>query len=299
MKLFHLMLVAVILVGGLVAGVVGLLLPKISTGLELGMLTSLFLGTIIYGVFDISVFGQVSVSTMFIGSISAAVLGTQRFEDFCAMSRTALVTGLLLALSVDALVGGGLLVLVSYVLRIATPDRQSLCLQDCHVGLLLCVWLFVAALSMALQAHYSGLVQFCGWGNRPGGAYSYASVGITDDTPRQPPAKQIEQRTTDYPDTLEFNFFDPDNLPSVLEPYAKDIIESVQRLMKLHGFQVDSTRNQAEHLLMLLSNETRQEDQALPEPCLRLHDKVSAVRCVLCVVCCVCSSPNPPTSSHL
>ena len=29
-----------------------------------------------------------------------------------------------------------------------------------------------------------------------------------------------KQRTYTYPDTLEFNYLDPDNIPELLEPYA-------------------------------------------------------------------------------
>jgi hypothetical protein len=46
MKLFGVFLTALVLVGALVGGVVGVLLPKISSGLALGFLVSLFLGVV-------------------------------------------------------------------------------------------------------------------------------------------------------------------------------------------------------------------------------------------------------------
>lgn len=46
MKLFGVFLTALVLVGALVGGVVGVLLPKISSGLALGFLMSLFLGVV-------------------------------------------------------------------------------------------------------------------------------------------------------------------------------------------------------------------------------------------------------------
>ena len=42
-------------------------------------------------------------------------------------------------------------------------------------------------------------------------------------------------------------------------------------LSKLYGFQVDNARNQAEHLLMLLYNETNQSDKLITAPTHRIH----------------------------
>ena len=46
MKVFGVLLTVVVLVGALVGGVVGVLLPKISAGLSLGVLLSLFFGVV-------------------------------------------------------------------------------------------------------------------------------------------------------------------------------------------------------------------------------------------------------------
>jgi F0F1-type ATP synthase assembly protein I len=46
MKLFGVMLTTLVVMGALVGGVVGVLLPKISTGISLGVLISLFLGVV-------------------------------------------------------------------------------------------------------------------------------------------------------------------------------------------------------------------------------------------------------------
>jgi len=37
---------------------------------------------------------------------------------------------------------------------------------------------------------------------------------------------------------LEFNFFDPDNLPEMLQPYADTLFDIVQTLAAQYGFQV-------------------------------------------------------------
>ena len=58
--------------------------------------------------------------------------------------------------------------------------------------------------------------------------------------------KASEQRTFSYPDTLEYNYFDPDNLPRHLQAHADIIFSTVQSLASELGFQVDSSRNQVE-----------------------------------------------------
>ena len=46
MKLFGVLLTTLVMMGALVGGVVGVLLPKISTGISLGVLSSLYLGVV-------------------------------------------------------------------------------------------------------------------------------------------------------------------------------------------------------------------------------------------------------------
>ena len=46
------------------------------------------------------------------------------------------------------------------------------------------------------------------------------------------------QRTFSYPDTLVFNFFDPDALPKPVQLYAEHIFSAVQALSAEIGFQV-------------------------------------------------------------
>jgi hypothetical protein len=79
------------------------------------------------------------------------------------------------------------------------------------------------------------------------------------------------QRTFSYPDTLVFNYFDPDALPPILQAHAEVIFTTVQSLALVMGFQIDNSRNQAEHLLMILCNECRFGEHILTEPPARLH----------------------------
>ena len=85
---------------------------------------------------------------------------------------------------------------------------------------------------------------------------------------------RMPQRTFSYPDALEFNYYDPDNMHDLLTPYADVVYSVVQNCAKLYGFQVDSSRNQAEHLLFMLTNETEAKDTKLNDPPQRLHEKM-------------------------
>ena len=60
----------------------------------------------------------------------------------------------------------------------------------------------------------------------------------------------------------------------LLTPYADVVYSAVQNCAKLYGFQVDSSRNQAEHLLFMLTNETEPNDTRLNDPPARLHKKM-------------------------
>ena len=53
MKLFGVLLTVLILLGAAVGGVVGVLLPKISSGLALGFLSSLFLAVVSGGALEV------------------------------------------------------------------------------------------------------------------------------------------------------------------------------------------------------------------------------------------------------
>ena len=95
--------------------------------------------------------------------------------------------------------------------------------------------------------------------------YTYTAVGIPASSTTVVPTttlpttgvntvevKRHKQRTFTYPDTLEYNFFDPDNIPIQLLSYSEVLFPVVQRIAASYGFQVDSSRNQAEHVRLLV-----------------------------------------------
>jgi len=78
-----------------------------------------------------------------------------------------------------------------------------------------------------------------------------------------------------------FNMFDPADLPPRLAEYAIMVYSACEDLGNFFGFQDSSVRNQAEHLLMLLSNNRRYMSNHIlpptvqpPSPIHALHAKV-------------------------
>ena len=78
-----------------------------------------------------------------------------------------------------------------------------------------------------------------------------------------------------------YNMFDPADLPPRLAEYANMVYSACEDLGNFFGFQDSSVRNQAEHLLILLSNNRRYMSSHIlppsvqpPSPIHALHAKV-------------------------
>lgn len=273
MKLFGGLLATVVLMGALVGGVVGVLLPKITTGISLGFLVSLFASVIIYGTNAAGNLSLILIPSAFASLITGSILLSQKYVIFCSSIRTALVTGLAVSMSVDVMLHKGLIGAMKAVLNmIFFGLEEPKCFKSCQVPLLLCFWLIWASLFWLTQNSLSG--QMKKWMNRELASYNYqplnANRGCTEGK------FSAQQRTFSYPDTLEFNFFDPDKIPEILQPYATVVFDTVQSIAKQYGFQVDNSRNQAEHLLMMLTNESAPTDSNLSAAANRLHTKTFA-----------------------
>ena len=83
------------------------------------------------------------------------------------------------------------------------------------------------------------------------------------------------------PNPEAFNMFDPADLPPRLSEYANLVYSACEDLGNFFGFQDSSVRNQAEHLLVLLSNNRRYLNSHVlppalqpPSPIHALHAKV-------------------------
>jgi callose synthase len=95
----------------------------------------------------------------------------------------------------------------------------------------------------------------------------------------------INALNTSLPDA--FNMFDPAELPPRLAEYANMVYSACEDLGNFFGFQDASVRNQAEHLLILLSNHRRYMTvlplpMQPPSPIHALHAKASRDMLILC-----------------
>lgn len=106
----------------------------------------------------------------------------------------------------------------------------------------------------------------------------------TSDSAVSSPAKThaLPPQNRDEASNLDaFNMFDPADLPPRLAEYANMVYSACEDLGNFFGFQDSSVRNQAEHLLILLSNNRRYMSSHIlppsvqpPSPIHALHAKV-------------------------
>jgi callose synthase len=112
----------------------------------------------------------------------------------------------------------------------------------------------------------------------------YSTLSQVDDT------LTLSHKTTRPPTQRDFpvvamqdtyNMFDPADLPPRLAEYANMVYSACEDLGNFFGFQDSSVRNQAEHLLILLSNNRRYMSSHIlppsvqpPSPIHALHAKV-------------------------
>lgn len=239
----------------------GMLLPKISAGISLGALISIFLGISVYGFSNGSI-GEILALFVFVGTIGSSIFLAQKHEELCSYIRISLFVGLMLCVSIDLTLSGGFVAVISRVLRAEAPD-YNMCYSACHVPALLLLWLIFSTSFFFLQAHAHGFLNTLLSRYRYGTAHPHSLLSTTEAAPiTQLPVK----KTDNYPDSLEPNYFDPDNLPELLQGYSQVIYDTAINLQSMYGFQVDNSRNQAEHLLMMLANEQIPTDTLLSSP---------------------------------
>lgn len=108
--------------------------------------------------------------------------------------------------------------------------------------------------------------------------YSQIPTAGSDKTAKKTQPVAVKD-TPNIPDA--FNMFDPADLPPRLAEYANMVYSACEDLGNFFGFQDSSVRNQAEHLLILLSNNRRYMSSHIlppsvqpPSPIHALHAKV-------------------------
>lgn len=109
----------------------------------------------------------------------------------------------------------------------------------------------------------------------------YKAIPLADGivNPKSPKPSLLRDPPLVAPDA--YNMFDPADLPPRLAEYANMVYSACEDLGNFFGFQDSSVRNQAEHLLILLSNNRRYMSSHIlppsvqpPSPIHALHAKV-------------------------
>jgi callose synthase len=114
--------------------------------------------------------------------------------------------------------------------------------------------------------------------------FSYTQVSTNDGAAKQIPngsGRPLVHRDLPAEAGDAFNMFNPADLPPRLAEYANMVYSACEDLGNFFGFQDSSVRNQAEHLLILLSNNRRYMSSHIlppsvqpPSPIHALHAKV-------------------------
>lgn len=149
---------------------------------------------------------------------------------------------------------------------------NHVCTGQCYVPLMVILWALVTIVLETYYLYANGA--FSRSPNAP--APPLAPANFEAAAAGTKPIGKLQQRTFSYPDTLVSNYIDPDQVPEPLVPYSEIIFTTVQSIAQKHGFQVDNSRNQAEHLLLMLYNETSSADKLVSGPALRIHQKLFA-----------------------
>ena len=143
------------------------------------------------------------------------------------------------------------------------------------------VWVAASVLVAAAIGYHDGDFRRLDLGTMFRHAYSPVSTNDNGEGSKMPYQKG-NSFVRDAPPVPEaFNMFDPADLPPRLAEYANMVYSACEDLGNFFGFQDSSVRNQAEHLLILLSNNRRYMSSHIlppsvqpPSPIHALHAKV-------------------------
>lgn len=140
------------------------------------------------------------------------------------------------------------------------------------------VWLVSAVLVGAAVVFRDGYDHLNPFASR---GYTTIPNADLDERPSKVKSYTDTHQTEKESDPDSFNMFDPANLPPRLAEYANLVYAACEDLGNFFGFQDSSVRNQAEHLLILLSNNRRYMSTHIlppsvqpPSPTHALHAKV-------------------------
>uniref|UniRef100_A0A7S1UZ62 1,3-beta-glucan synthase n=2 Tax=Grammatophora oceanica TaxID=210454 RepID=A0A7S1UZ62_9STRA len=169
-----------------------------------------------------------------------------------------------------------------------TPDSQLLDEYNFSIGteiVLGLVWIASAVLVAATVVYRDGHFRNLDVISMFRSGYSTVSTTDTDIRATSGPKRKTHrsQLSREVPNSSPdaYNMFDPADLPPRLAEYANMVYSACEDLGNFFGFQDSSVRNQAEHLLILLSNNRRYMSSHIlppsvqpPSPIHALHAKV-------------------------
>ena len=202
-----------------------------------------------------------------------------------------------ITVSASALVGGALAsclvfsALFPYLMdvivfnshQVTPPDEGSPLLIRPMMGL---VWIVAAFVTFVFWCYRGGMTEILNaLRQRRSGERGSVQGGLAATPRSKGPSSAPKYNTSSQnSNTLNpeaFNMFDPAELPPRLAEYANMVYSACEDLGNFFGFQDSSVRNEAEHLLILLSNHRRYMTVLPlaiqpPSPIHALHAKVSA-----------------------
>eukprot|EP00804_Cyclotella_cryptica_P006003 CCRYP_000253-RC/>CCRYP_000253-RC protein AED:0.05 eAED:0.05 QI:240/1/1/1/1/1/9/998/2010 len=254
----------------------GSLLPRVVMGVSLGVVS----GLLVVGVVDMAgTFGVGQLGFPMLASVLAVVAG----GISCRYPNNALILPLATVLIVGALASCiAVPNLFSFLKTVVLGSYNNNPQYTVDAHWLLLTWLIGSVLTAAALVYRDpSLLGFFRGGYTP---VSTSSLG--DDKTLKPniditpqPVYVSPNPPTSGPES--FNMFDPADLPPRLSEYANMVYSACEDLGNFFGFQDSSVRNQAEHLLILLSNNRRYMNSHIlppalqpPSPIHALHAKV-------------------------
>ena len=167
------------------------------------------------------------------------------------------------------------------------PDGVSVAADDISHSIIYgLVWLAGSLLVAGVIAYRDGdFERLSFWNAFHNGMNGYIRVAVNtngkDVSSKGRALDSYLSRRESPPVSEAFNMFDPADLPPRLAEYANMVYSACEDLGNFFGFQDSSVRNQAEHLLILLSNNRRYMSSHIlppsvqpPSPIHALHAKV-------------------------
>eukprot|EP00934_Nitzschia_sp_Nitz4_P000520 Nitzschia sp. Nitz4//scaffold35_size145790//494//7179//NITZ4_003001-RA/size145790-augustus-gene-0.108-mRNA-1//1//CDS//3329549037//520//frame0 len=256
--------------GASVGLALGALLPSVLPGVSLAVALSLLAGSI-WEVQEVLYFPVAVAGCSLVGII----LAMRGFVKYVNAFATILIVGAVAAsLAVKSI--------PSYLLEIARgyplyPYDD----ETAPSGLVqLLVWLAASVVVAATMVYRDG--NFSRVNVLAAFAQGYQPVATSDSNQRPKSTAAESSFVRDPPVVADsYNMFDPADLPPRLAEYANMVYSACEDLGNFFGFQDSSVRNQAEHLLILLSNNRRYMSSHIlppsvqpPSPIHALHAKV-------------------------